>query len=270
MIEFLIIAVIGSVIAGLWDLKTTEVPDEVPALMIVLGIFLWYMNAGMTGDFSNLLFSLLIGTILLTGGLIMYKSGQWGGADAWILAAIGYLIPFYNGRLFMIDFIPNFLIVSVIYMVLYSIVVGVINRYVFGYFLDMIREKWKIVFGIPVAYFVFLLFITSMLASNGFYFNTTPLTLSALLILLVMIFWAYAKSIEEYVFKKKIHVSRLKVGDVLEEMLWRGITKEELAAIKKKKRFVTIKEGVRFVPAFPITLIVTLLWGNLLFVFLGI
>ena len=40
-------------------------------------------------------------------------------------------------------------------------------------------------------------------------------------------------------------------------------TIEEIKEAIRKNKFVVIKESVRFVPAFPIALIVTLLYGNL-------
>ncbi|MCX6815812.1 MAG: A24 family peptidase [Candidatus Aenigmarchaeota archaeon] len=255
MIEFIIIALIGSIAAGIWDLKTTEVPDEIPALMIVLGLFLWLVE----GDFSSLIFSLITGTILLAVGMLMYKTKQWGGADAWMLAAIGYLIPFFNGHMFMADFLPNFLVVAVTYMVIYSIILGFRNKGIFVHFVTNIKIRWKIVFLVPAAFGLFFFLLSASLGTS-----LIPASFITLFVFLLMVFWAYAKTIEKYVFKKKIPTSKLRIGDVLEEMEWRGITKEELIEVRKKHKFVTIKEGVRFVPVFPIALAITLLFGNLL------
>lgn len=67
--------------------------------------------------------------------------------------------------------------------------------------------------------------------------------------------------VEKYGFKKRIRVDKLKVGDVLVSFKrWRGITEKEIEAIKKSgKTFVTIKEGVRFAPAFLIAYLYTIL-----------
>ncbi|MCS7106355.1 MAG: hypothetical protein NZ942_03500, partial [Candidatus Aenigmarchaeota archaeon] len=58
--------------------------------------------------------------------------------------------------------------------------------------------------------------------------------------------------------------SKLKVGDVLaESKLWEGITQKDLIKIKKSgKKYVVIKEGVRFAPAFPLALLFTLYFGD--------
>jgi len=252
------IAFIGSVIAGIWDLFTTEVPDEVPALMIALGIFNWFVYALSSGDSTPLMLSLLAGTSLLVFGLTLYRAGHWGGADAWLLAAIGYNIPLYNSQVFLPSFLFNFLIVGSVYMVIYAIILGVKNHGVFSYFIKDIKNS-KFVSGTV---------LVSLLVIAAFYilsYRILPIAEAFALIIFLVFFWKYAKVIEKKVFRKQVRTSQLKVGDVLENMLWRGITAEEIKKIRRTKRFVFIKEGVRFVPAFPIALAVTLWFGNLLF-----
>jgi Flp pilus assembly protein protease CpaA len=273
MFDILIaIAAAGSIIAGIWDLLTTEVPDEVPALMISFGLFIQLISAGMTGDFYPLSVSLIVGTILLALGLVMYKKGQWGGADAWILAAIGYLVPLYNGNIFMIDYISNFLIISAAYMVIYAIIIGIRTPSLFVHFKNELRQKWKFAAAIIVGFALFLLIFANLIILSAnrplYIYNIDRLIWIYALVVFLTLFWVYGKVIEKYAFRKKIPASKLKVGDVLDTMLWRGLTKEEIKDIQKKKRYVTIKEGVRFVPTFAITLIITLLFGNLLFALL--
>ena len=73
----LIIALVGLSVSGLWDLFTTEVPDEIPYIMIVFGVFIWYVNALTFGDFQPLAYSLAIGVVTLVAGLIIYKKGSF-------------------------------------------------------------------------------------------------------------------------------------------------------------------------------------------------
>ncbi len=247
----LIIALVGLSVAGAWDLFTTEVPDEIPYLMVVLGIFTWYMNALTFGDFLSLFYSLFLGTFLLVGGIIMYRQGAWGGADAWLLGATAFLLPLYQGRIFMFDFIFNLFIVGSVYMILYAVILGFLNAHVAGIFYKDLKGNAQ--FIAPPLLFAFF---------SALYvpFFTGPLVIIAAL----LVFWRYAKIIEKHVFRKRVKTSDLKPGDVTENMIWRGITEEEIKEIRKKKKYVVVKEGVRFVPAFPITLVVTLLYGNLL------
>ena len=253
----ILIAMLGSTIAGIWDLFTTEVPDEILALMLPSGIFLWYFHALSTGNFIPLFYSLFLGGIILILGLVLYKKGHWGGADAWLLAAIAFLLPFYNKEIFMYPFIFNFLIIGTVYMIMYAIILGFLNRFVFSYFIDDIRNNWKLVLA-PVAILGFFFLLTYPYANSY---------LILILLVSLILFWRYALVIEKRVFKKRIHSSELKQGDVLEEMVWRGLTGEEVSEIRKKREFVVVKEGVRFIPVFPISLFVTIFYGNLIFLF---
>jgi Flp pilus assembly protein protease CpaA len=247
----LIIALLGLSVAGTWDLLTTEVPDEVPYLMIVLGIFVWYANALTIGDFMPLFYSLLFGALSLTIGLLMYKQGAWGGADAWLLGATAFLLPIYNGNVFIFDFVFNLLIVGSVYMIVYSIVLGFMNPYVAGIFYKDMKGNAKFI-------------VPPLFLAAGFAFYEPRFSIPLALIASLIIFWRYARVIEQHVFRRKIKSRELKPGDVTEDMIWRGITPHEITELRKKKKYVIIKEGVRFVPAFPMTLVVTLLYGNLL------
>ncbi len=261
----IVIAVIGSVIAGAWDLKTTEVPDEIPVLMVSLGIFLWFITA-LNGNSAPFVLSSVAGTIVLALGLLLYKHGKWGGADAWIFAAVLYLIPVYNSRIFVLDYIPNLVWVSALYTVIYAVALGIMNKRVLRNFVDDVKDNAAAVIGLPAAAFAgFALFAYSLGVA---YSARSSLLIIFVLMILLALFWRYARVIENKVFTRRIPTKQLKPGDVLQEMIWRGLTPDEVAKIKKSKKFVTIKEGMRFVPVFPIALIVTLLYGNLMFWFL--
>lgn len=258
MIEIIILALVGSAIAGLWDLKTTEVPDPLPIGMAVIGAGYWLVNWLLTGDSNSLITSLIVGTILLSAGLLLYKRGQWGGADAWILGAIGYMIPVYAGELFIVPYLLNFMIVSIVYTVVYSLVIGLLNAAVFKHVAKDFRENAKILVGVPLCAALIILGVS-------LYFGALLLKILPLVILLVL-FWRYAVVIEKRVFRKRIPTSRLKKGDVIENGNWIGLTEQQVRKIRKEKKFVTIKDGMRFVPVFAIALLLTLLYGNLFFV----
>jgi Flp pilus assembly protein protease CpaA len=265
MIDLIIfLALGGSVVAGLWDLKTTEVPDQLPYAMIGVGIIYWIFNWQTTGNFQPLMISIVSGTALLAVGLIMYRFGQWGGADAWILAAIAYMIPVYNGELFLIPYLMNFMFVTIAYVAIYAIIVGIKNRKeVLGFMSKDITSKRTsiFVFGLPLALSIFILAVTIYNPRfSGLYFLGPA-------VFFMMIFWRYAKAVENKVFKRKIKTSELRAGDVLQKGKWIGLTAKELIKLRRQKKFVEIKDGVRFVPVFAITIAVTIVFGNL-FLFL--
>ncbi|MFA4819401.1 MAG: A24 family peptidase [Candidatus Aenigmatarchaeota archaeon] len=259
MLEILLIAVAGSILAGLWDLKTTEVPDKLPVGMVIVGIAYWILQ-GMLGDWYPFTVSIIVGTALLAIGLIMYKKGQWGGADAWILAAIGYMVPVYGGEIFIVPYLMNFMLVSIFYTVIYSVTIGILNRHVFKYVVKDFRENLKFILGVPAA-----VIIAILVASAAVPRIIILIPKLVPLIILLLLFWRYAFVIERKVFRKKVPTSKLRKGDVLEKGNWVGLTDRQIKKLRSQKRFVVIKDGMRFVPVFAIALVLTLLFGNLFF-----
>jgi len=86
----------------------------------------------------------------------------------------------------------------------------------------------------------------------------------------LFVIFKFSKSVEDFGFKKKIPVGKLRVGDVLlESKEFVGLSPRQVAAVKRSgRKFVVIKEGVRFAPAFPLALLFTLLYGDAIFLIL--
>lgn len=259
MLELMVmLAIGGSALAGLYDLKTTEVPEDIPYLMTALGVFYWFAYALTSGDFYPLLVSLSAGTLLLAVGLILYKRGQWGEADAWVLAAIAYTVPLYGNGIFMLDFLMNLFLAGAAYTIVYAVILGLLNRSVFPHFLRDMKGSARMLL-VPSA------FMAISFGMRAYGIDGGPLFTASVLFLLFLVFWRYSKTIEARVFRKRIAARNLRAGDVVEGMVWRGLTKHEVEGIRKKSRYVVVREGVRFVPVFPISLVLTLLSGNVLF-----
>jgi len=226
MFELLLIAIalIGSFAAGIYDLKTTNIPDKVCIAMIILGIIIHALNGFLTNDFTTLLNSLFFAGIFLIIGLVMYYAGWWGGGDGELLIAIGILLPtlsFVKTQFpFAISFFINTWFIGAIYSVIYVIILACKDKEIGKGFFDRIR----------------------ILLTKGYY--------------------------------RKIHVRKLKTDDMIGEniprlkiykRLIRGLTKEEVRKIKKIRKYVIIKEGIRYGIVFPLTLLFTLLFGDFLF-----
>jgi prepilin signal peptidase PulO-like enzyme (type II secretory pathway) len=114
-----------------------------------------------------------------------------------------------------------------------------------------------------------LMFVFSFLLNK--YFLTIPIMDAAVFgIMIILAFsgmfvlWKFVKTVENVSFKKRIPVSKLKIGDVpLNYKIWEGLTEKQLKKIKKSgKDHIWIKEGVRFGPAFPLALAFTILFGD--------
>ena len=91
MIDLILLSIcfFGSILASYYDLKTTEVPDEILYGMSFLSLpFLFYRIF-----FLHEYHFLLYGTLFSLMAFLLYKLGQWGGADATLLSIFGFLFP---------------------------------------------------------------------------------------------------------------------------------------------------------------------------------
>jgi Flp pilus assembly protein protease CpaA len=269
---FLAVALLGSGLAAAWDLKTTEIPDEIPHAMIALAVILFSIQSVIEHNYWPILNSLIAGGSLLGLGFLMYYFGQWGGGDAKILAAIGFLIPTFSSQLlfpFPLSYLINVFLVGAVYMIFYAFVIAALNKkIIFQFFKDVKASTNAVLIG-SIALFIFFLGINWYLI-NSFQigFDLTSAIQNSIIPLFVtlglFLLWRFAKAVEDVGFKKKIPVSKLKVGDVLlESKVWEGITEKQLRKIKKSgKKTVVIKEGIRFAPSFPLALLFTLFFGD--------
>ena len=146
-------------------------------------------------------------------------------------------------------------------------VLGAKNKSVRKDFSLSLKRSKKGIFSVSatvlVALIVFTLYFVHF--QSTYSFLLFPFYSALGLIYLLYFFVKYAKSIENKAFTRKIPTNKLKLGDVLVSDKWRGLTKKDINQIKKSKKFVYIKEGIRFAPVFVITVLVTALYGGLLF-----
>lgn len=265
-------ALVGSSIAALWDLKTTEIPDEIPHAMIIIALVIYGVQSYLEWNYSPILSSAIVGLSLLALGFLMYHFGQWGGGDAKILSAIGFLLPQWPSQTmlpFPFNYLMNVFLVGAVYMFFYMVVLALLNRKIFTGFLKDIKANSKVFsFGSIGMFFAFLLLNIYLVKVFGIQTNTTFLISNSLiplaLTVCLYIVWRFAKVVEDVGFKRNIPISKLKIGDVpLESKRWDGITEKELKKIKRSDRkSIWIKEGVRFAPTFPLALLFTIYFGN--------
>lgn len=280
LILFLTIAIIGFGYSAYLDLRYTEFPDWLPYLIIIAAIvsrFAYYFSvSGFTMATLYLAAPMLAtGAIFLGLGILLYYAGQWGDGDAWLLGGMGFLFPDSAGLFVSTSGIPfplililNFFLVSLVYMIIYSIILGLIKKDVNMEFVRILKEK-RIKTGVMIVIFFMLSLVLSsfMIFYRGilpsFSMMLFPFFLSAMII-----FFHYGKAIENKAFRKHIDVSDLREGDVIMDGKWVGVTQNDIKKIQKKGGKIWIKEGVRFAPVFIITIIITALFGNLMMFFI--
>ncbi len=274
MLEILLflVAFIGSAAAGFFDLKTTEIPDKIPYVMIAIGIIGNIIASYLTWSYWPFVYSMIAGLGFLGFGFVMYYLGQWGGGDAKILSALGFLVPTYQSAKLILPFsiglFFNVFLIGAIYMIVYAFALSVTNKRIWSSFFKDLKANARMILVYNSALIASVI-LMGLLSAR--YFEFLPLKEFTILVVTIglasaglYILWKFVKAVENIGFKKKIPVSKLKVGDVPDYYkVWEGITEKEIRKIKKSgKKYIWIKEGVRFAPAFPIALIFTLVFGD--------
>lgn len=270
------IAFIGSVIAALYDLKTTEVPDWVFYFMLALGLPTVIADSVLSQSIQPFLTSAITGLSFLAFGFLMYKAGQWGGADALILALIGFLVPKlpkgFSPNLifpFPVSFLFNVFLVGAIYMIFYAIIIAIRNKKIIQKFSRDLKASSRIISIAAISLFILFSLLNIYLTQLFFLrIEYSEILKNSLILLfftvLFFIIYKFACAVENIGLKKRIPISRLKIGDMLlKRRELKGVEEEELRKIKKSgKKFVWIKEGVCFAPAFSLALLFTLFLGD--------
>ena len=263
-----VVGLVGFGLAGYLDLKHTEFPGWIPYGIIAASVLIFSVDGLITNTFSLLINSVLYGLIFLAIGLVMYFSKQWGDGVAWLLGSLGFILPtrlIFTAQtgLFPFYFVVffNFLVVCFVYIVAYCLVIGLRCQKVRRLFVSELRKGY-----VHKAFSVAVL--SAFCIAFYFYFNsilTSTATNYLLLLPGVFVFFIlmtdYAKVIEHNMFRKRVLTKNLKPGDVVFGGKWTGLTNKDIKKIKKKH--VIVKEGVRLAPVFLITLLLTILFGGL-------
>lgn len=280
------IALLGSSIAAIIDLKTTEVPDNIPYTMAASAVVLKLLYSIHTNNFSYLADSVIVGMAYLIFGFLLYYTGQWGGGDAKVLAAIGFLLPSipseFSAQLsfaFPVAYLINLFFIGSIYMIVYSLALTLLNPLIAREFFSETRGQYRQLFVemvlasssvVAIPYII----LNSMRLPHTIFISFIP---SIVVLSLGMIFLLrFLKVVERVAFRRKIPSEKLREGDMIgddidelgmKSRLIRGITNDEVTKIRLVRKEVWVKEGVRFVPAFPLSLIAILFFGDVMTIF---
>ncbi|MCK5477243.1 MAG: prepilin peptidase [Candidatus Aenigmarchaeota archaeon] len=273
----------GSAVGGYYDLKTSEIPDEVPLSISIIGLLLYFIDFLFYGNaFPFISIMTICGFFLITGYILFWLS-QWGEADVLILGALGVLLPYLfsvqNNFADAFFFANVFLIASFavggIYSIVFSIAVMFRDKKVKDFAGYILKEKKQvrvivliIIAGVSLyiyaraveLYFIKILAIEFLIFVPMFYFLIK-----------------FAKFIDEFVYRKKIKTSDLVEGDVIAQEIdklnikgtrYEGIMDEDIKKIQKVLKYVYVKDGVRYAPVFFFTILFFMLFWNKLAVFI--
>ncbi len=264
-IAIIIAAIVMLVIASAYDLKWKYIPDYANYSFMLIAVIMRILYAIEANNLMILIWSVPAGVILFTFGYSMYKTGMWGGGDTKLVTGIGILISWFPNETIpmFLDYLANLLIIGGFYGVPAIIIMGLKNK-------DKIKVKkgdW--------------IMICAGIVASIVVFNVIKNPLMALLVSGAIITGSMIrifKEIEEKCFKKEVEIPKLMDGDwLLKEIKVgkksikckkEGLSKSDVELLMKwykqgKIKKALIKDGVAYVPALLVSLIVTLFLGNI-------
>ncbi len=271
----MIIALSWLVYASIQDLKTREVPDWLSYSLIIIALVAAILKSILLKN-PFILVSLFSFFLFLALGSLLYYTKQFGGGDVKLLAGLGALIPVYP-ELLLKYFNPNLDLPFFLILIINIILFGALYSLVYGIYL-IIKNKNKIKlknYKINKIYFI----ISLALVILQFLFNDILIKLFIIFLALISLITPYlllfVKIIEKNILIKKIPLAKLTEGDWIVNNIYHkgkliynknspGITNAQILLFKKLKfKYVTIKEGLPFIPSFLLALIASLIFGNI-------
>ena len=259
------VALLGSAAAGYWDLRTSEVPDILVLPMAALGILIHAAESYVTGSYVPIVSCLQVGIAFTLFGIVMYYMGAWGGADGALLAAFGFLLPSapsfaaFTIFPFPLTLFINVFVIGALYSVIYLVALVYRSAKMRKKVSKEIRNDIRFlpIFIVPAALLVYMLP------------HAITVALAALIVLLFPLY-RVSRAVEQSLVRK-ISTRKLREGDMVNQNIpflkisrrqLRGLTKKEVRAIRKRMKYVMVREGIRYSLTFFLALAFTLCYGD--------
>lgn len=267
----MIFSFIWLVFASIVDIKKREVPDWISFSLIGIGLGIRLIYSVIFNDYKILLFGLMGLISCFLFGSLMYYTRQWGGGDAKLLSGLGAMFGDYKTNLlgydipFLITLIVNIFIAGAFYSILFSIYLALKNKQKF--LNEWMKKKHYEYFIIILIFFISITF--TIIKFDGLYLIFILIFLLLITLLASSVF--FIRVVERSCLINKINVNNLVEGDwllnhvkiknrVICKARMIGLTNEDIINLKKNKiKFVIIREGIPFVPAFLIGFIISVL-----------
>lgn len=275
MIDLLLmlLGLLGLVIASITDLKTREIPDWLSFSLIAIGISLRLMQSISSNEWHYIFYTLVAIAALFLFGNLMYYTKQWGGGDTKLLVAIAAVFTVNpSQKYFLISMLVNLIIVSTFYGLAWCIYFAVKQRHKFMKELPIYIRKNKN--KLKLFTIIAVLILLPLLATTLYSLSMMLISISILLVL-YPILTTFVEAVERSAMFREVHVSKLTEGDWITKDLRLknkliysksspGLEKFQINLIKKAGiKYVPVKDGIPFVPAFLIAALLTMISGNL-------
>ncbi len=255
------------VFATMQDLKTREVANWLTFSLIFITLAYRGFISFFSGAWGMFLWGLIGCAVFVACAYIFYYGRIFAGGDAKLLMGLGIALPYQSGsELFLWGgiFLFALFFLGAIYTLVYSIWLVISHWQAFKrkFKIELWNQKWLIAFAGIMA---LVLLVTLGKAFAAAF-------IGVVLILIIPFIYIYLQSVEQACMIFLTKPEKLREGDWILRSIKvagrtinasvHGLSLEDIALLRKKRKSVFIKQGVPFVPAF------LLAYGLMVFFFL--
>jgi len=269
------LAIMWLLFASIQDIIKREVADWLSFSLLATALATRALYSIVTLQPIYFLYGIFTTAVFFLVALICYNAKFFGGGDAKLFTTLGAIFattPTFAKQgptyLFLspfpLTFLSNVVLLGSAYGIFLSIVLAFRSRKSFSKEAAKVWKQFKLFFAlffvfVAALYISFLLFKEKIMLCFAIIFAIFPF-----LIILV-------SAVEKACLVKLLPTSKLAEGDWLAQKIsvkgkqigTKGLTREEIAILKKLKKKVKIKQGIPFVPVLFASAL-TSLYGNLL------
>lgn len=253
------LAFIYVIFATIQDLKTEEVSDWLNFSFVAFALVYRGLYSSLNNELRFFGFGVLGVFVFFALGNLFYYLRVFAGGDAKLLVGFGAVLPFSSFKEFFLisfGFIFLLFLVGAVYSLIYSLF---IVRKRWGKFREEFFNNFKkniYLLSLCLIFFVVFIFFLDSFLNILFLFS---------FFVFIPFLYIYIKSLDKcmVVF---LNYDKLREGDwILEDIkLSRGIirktvhglSREDIKKLQRAKKNVYIKQGIPFVPAFLISLLI--------------
>lgn len=241
-------------IASIFDVRSQkgDVPEIVLYAGVISGIVIHLIHSLIVWDLNPILWSFVSSTLLFIYGYISYRKGMWGGADMLGLIILGSTSAYYLKLSGSLNLLLNFMLVGFVYALVFGFYHGFKSKEIRKDFIQRLQSRKKIL-GLSS---IGIILLTLLGLHQGFVGLIYPTMLGFMILT-----YFFMKSVEEVGMTMTVKASEVEKGDVLADGEIKGISEDEIENLEGE---VEIKEGIRFMPVFPVSLALTVAGFSLL------
>ncbi len=257
------LAIIYAIFATFQDLRSREVANWLNFSLIAFALAYRAFYSSYSNNPWFFLYGLLAFGVMYLLAYGFYYTKVFAGGDAKLLMGLGIILPYQSPihlLTFPLLFVLTLFVSGAIWSLFYSIIIVTKNK---KKFLNEFRRRyisWR-----PVIILSLIALILSILA--GLFYH--PFGYFVSILSLIPLLFVYTKSLEQSMIIV-LPPSKLTEGDWLEKEIKlpggktirktvHGLSYKDIQLLKKYHRSALIKEGIPFVPAFLITVLLTVL-----------